>query len=230
MKKAILATLILSLTALLALAQAGGGAGDAKKTLESIGQQLGKDTAGLLKESYQQRTAIQMKGEDKGATLAQVAFGPDGKPLVTPISAPPPETGRQKRGVRGAVQKDVKEGVSEEIQGLVKLANGYLMVNQAKMQELLQKAEVSFIPGEGTVKLSVQNFLQPGDKVFRKFDGKTFRQMHTRVETAAGGSPVTIEATYQTLPSGLTYCAQTEISVPAKGLKITLNTTNYQPQ
>lgn len=215
---------------LMALAQAGAGPAEVKKILEGVGQQLGKDTAGLLKFSYQQRTAIQMKGEDKEATLAQVAFGPDGKPIVTPISAPPPETGRQKRGIRGAVQKEVKEGVSEEIQGLVKLSNGYLMLNKDKMQQLLQKSEVSILPAEGAVKLVAKDFLQPGDQVFRKFDSKTFQQTHTRVETSAGGNPVTIVATYQSLPSGLTYCAQTEITVPAKGLKITLNTMNYQPQ
>lgn len=216
------------LAALAALAQAGPG--DIKKVLESIGQQLGADTKGLLARSYQQRTAIQLKGEDKGATLAQVSFGPDGKPVVTPLSAPQEPQGRQKRGVRGAIQKEAKEDFKEDVEGLVKLANGYLLLNQAKIQELLQKSEVSFIPTEGQVKLTTTGFLQPGDKVFRKFDAKTYRQVHTRVETSAGGSPATIVATYQTLPSGLTYCAQTEIAVPAKGLIITLNTMNYQPQ
>lgn len=42
------------------------------------------------------------------------------------------------------------------------------------------------------------------------------------------GDPVTIVATYQTLPSGLTTCFQTEISLPARRLNITLNTMNHQ--
>ena len=219
-----------ALAGLVVFAQAGPAPAEVKKILEGVGQQLGKDTAGLLKFSYQQRTAVQMKGEDKGVTLAQVAFGPDGRPLVTPLSAPPPESGRQKRGLRGAIKKDMTEDAKQEVEDLVKLSSGYLMLSQAKTQELLQKSEVQIVPAEGTVKLVTKGFLEPGDQVFRKFDGKTYRQMDTRVDTSVEGNPITIVATYQTLPSGLTYCSQTEISVPAKGLKITVNTMNYQPQ
>jgi hypothetical protein len=62
------------------------------------------------------------------------------------------------------------------------------------------------------------------------FDGKTGRQVQMSVETSTRRCPVTVVATYQTLPSGLTTFAQADITVTARELNIRLNTMNYQQQ
>lgn len=230
MRRTVAVCLVVALAGPVASAQAGKGQGEAKKILEGVGQQLGKDMKGLLKYTYQQRTAIESRGEERGTTLVQVAFSPEGKPLITPLSAPKEDEGRRKRPARRAIENEVKANAKEEVEALVKLSASYLTLGPEAIQGLLEKAEVSVNPSDGTVKLEASELVRPGDRVYRKFDGKLFHQTHTRVETSYDGDTVTIVATYKTLDSGLTVCQQTEIAVPAKGLKITVNTMNYQQQ
>jgi hypothetical protein len=199
----------------------------AKPLVAGIGKQLGTNLQALMTYTYQQRVQVQVNGEDKGTTLVEVAFGPDGKPLVTPLSSTPPQ-GRQRHGLRGDIQKSMEGEAKQEIDGLVKLAAGYTMLNPPKIQEMLGKGEVLMIPAQNALRIDVKSFLVAGDEANLKFDAASNRQKHAHVETSAGGNQVVIDAQFQTLPSGLTTCAQTMINVPAKGIFITVNTFDYQ--
>jgi|WetSurMetagenome_2_1015567.scaffolds.fasta_scaffold07134_3 hypothetical protein len=198
-----------------------------KPLLAAVAKQAGANLQALLTYTYQQRVQVQINGEDKGTTLVEIAFGPDGKPLVTPMSSTPPQ-GRQRHGLRGDIQKSMEAEAKQEIDGLVKLAAGYTMLNPPKIQEMVQKAETLMIPAQNAIRLDVKSFLVAGDEANFKFDAASNRQRHAHVETSAGGNPVVIDAQFQNLPSGLTVCAQTMINVPAKGISITVNTFDYQ--
>lgn len=229
--KRMLAVIVFSGAALAATAQAPtkvplNPAAD-KPLLAAVAKQTGANLQALVTYTYQQRVQVQMNGEDKGTTLVEIAFGPDGKPIVTPMSSTPPQ-GRQRRGIRGAVQKDMEGDVKKEIDGLVKLASGYTVLSPPMIQEMVQKAETLMIPAQNAIRLDVKSFLVPGDEANFKFDAASSRQTHAHVETSADGKPVTIDAQYQTLPTGLTACAQTLINVPSKGILITVNTFDYQ--
>ncbi len=229
-RRATLAILLLALAgAVLAQAPAKVAMNPAtdKPLLAGIGQQLGANLQALMTYTYQQRVQVQINGEDKGTTLVEVAFGPDGKPIVTPMSSTPPQ-GRQRHGLRGAVQKNMEEDAKKEIDGLVKLAAGYTMLSPPKVQEMLQKAEALLIPAQNSLRLDVKSFLVAGDSANFKFDAASNRQTHAHVETTAEGKPVIIDAQFQTLATGLTTCAQTMINVPSKGIFITVNTFDYQ--
>ncbi len=178
--------------------------------------------------SYQQRTEVQVKGETKSVQLSQVAFDPNKQPLITPISVEPPEdTGR---GLRGRIKEKKAEEMKEEVQKLVQLSNGYLMLSQERLQQLVRQGQVLVNPDNGNVRVDVSGLLQMGDHIMMNCDGMTKNRMQTQVQTTADGNPVAITAQYQTLPTGLNYIAQTIISVPAKGLQIMINTMNYQRQ
>jgi hypothetical protein len=198
-----------------------------KPLLAAVAKQAGANLQALMTYTYQQRVQVQINGEDKGTTLVEVAFGPDGKPLVTPISSTPPQ-GRQRRGLRGDIQKSMEAEAKQEIDGLLKLAAGYTMLSPPKIQEMVQKAETLMIPAQNAIRLDVKGFLVAGDEADFKFDAASNRQRHAHVETSAGGNPVVIDAQFQNLPTGLTTCAQTMINVPAKGIFITVNTFDYQ--
>jgi len=201
-----------------------------KRLRDRIGEQLDEDANGLLTHSYQQRIEFQFRGERKSTTLVQVAFKPDGKLLITPMGAVAESGGRKRVGLLGALQDGFAQKDLEEVEELVSLAHSYLLLSPAKRQAFLEKSEVSILSAEEIIKLVGKDLLERGDQVIRTFDGKTGQPVQTGVETSVGRDAVTILATYQTLPSGLTTCAQTEIAVPARKLTITLNTMNYQPQ
>lgn len=120
--------------------------------------------------------------------------------------------------------------MKEEVQKLVQLSNSYLMLSNEKMQQLVRQGRVMVNPDNGNVRVDALGLVQTGDHVTMNCDGMTKNRIQTQVQTTTDGTPMTITALYQTLPTGLNYNAQTVISVPAKGLQIMINTLNYQRQ
>jgi hypothetical protein len=104
------------------------------------------------------------------------------------------------------------------------------MLKGAQIQQLIQQGQVWVNPGSGSVRVDVSNFLQPGDHMTMNCDGMTKNRMQAQVQAVSNGTPLTINAVFQTLPTGLDYLAQTTINVPSKGLQITINTLNYIKQ
>ena len=214
--------------AMLVLGAVPACAQESQELLATISQQVGRSMQSLTGYSFQRRTEVQVDGDTKSVQLVQVAFGPDRQPLVTPIGAPPPEdTGF---GLRGLIEKRKAEEMKEEVRNLVQLSNSYLVPSQVEMQQLFGQAQVFVNPDSGVVRVDVSDLLQMGDHVTMNCDGLTKNRTQTQVRTFTNGNPVTINAVYQTLPTGLNYNAQTVINVPANGLQITINTMNYQQQ
>jgi hypothetical protein len=212
-----------------AWAQAQGRGAEELKILADVGIQIGENMKALTGYSFQQRTAVNTEGEQKNVTLVQVAFGPDGKPLITTLSSQPPED----LG-RGPLRRKIKEEKIEEfkdmVEQVVQLSNSYLMLNQEKLAKLGQLAQVWVTPGGGAIRVVASGFQQPGDQITITCDGKTKRQTQTQVTTSIFGGPMTVAAQYQQWSTGLNYNGQTVINVPGKQLQITINTMNYMKQ
>jgi hypothetical protein len=219
-------SLVLLLLSVFALRAVPACAQGSQELLTAITQKMGQSMQALTGYSYKQRTEVQIKGETKSVALVQVAFGPDKKPIVTTLSSQPSEdTGR---GLRGRIRKEKADEMKEAVQELIQLSNSYLTLSQEKLQQLVRQGKVLVSPDSGNVTVEVSGLLQMGDQMAMNCEGKTMNRTQTQVQTTADGSPVTITAQYQTLPTGLNYNAQTVVNVPAKGLQITLNTMNYQ--
>jgi hypothetical protein len=210
-------------------AQAQGRGPEELKILAQVGLQIGENMKALTGYSFQQRTAVNQDDEQKNVTLVQVAFGPGGQPLITTLSSQPPED----LG-RGPLRRKIKEEKIEEfkdmVEQVVQLSNSYLMLNQEKLSQLGQLAQVWVTPGGGQIRIVASGFQQPGDQVTISCDGQTKRQTQTQVTTSIFGGPMTVVAQYQQWSTGLNYNIQTVINVPQKQLQITINTMNYMKQ
>jgi hypothetical protein len=230
-RAALLITLALILVAMLvpAWAQAPARSAEDLQILGQIGLQMAENMQSLTGYTFQQRTAVQLNGEQKNVTLVQVAFGPDHKPLITTLSSEPPE-----KPTRGPLRRKIKEEKTDEMKGMieqvVQLSNSYLMLNQEKLAQLGRMAQIWMNPDGSTIRLVASGFQQPGDQVTITCEGQTKRQTQTQVTTRIFGGPMTVLAQYQTMPTGLNYNGQTVINVPAKGMQITINTFNYMKQ
>jgi hypothetical protein len=212
-----------------AWAQAQGRGPEELKILAQVGIQIGENMKALTGYSFQQRTAVNLEGEQKNVTLVQVAFGPGGQPLITTLSSQPSEDlGRGP--LRRKIKEEKIEEMKDEIEQVVQLSNSYLMLNQQKLTQLGQLAQVWVTPGGGQIRVVASGFQQPGDQVTISCDGQTKRQTQTQVTTSIFGGPMTVTAQYQQWSTGLNYNIQTVINVPGKELQITINTMNYMKQ
>jgi hypothetical protein len=223
---------VFALVVLAMAAPAGAQAPDRSpqslQVLAAVGMQLGESMRMLTGYTFQQRTAVQINGEPKGVTLVQVAFGPDRQPMMTTLSSPPENVSGGP--LRRRIEEKKIEDMKDEIQQVVQLSNSYLILNEGKLQQLGQMAQVWMNPDGTSIRVVASGFQQPGDQITILCDGVTKRQKETQVTTSIFGGPMTIVAQYQQLPTGLNYNAQTVINVPAKGLQLNINTYNYVKQ
>jgi hypothetical protein len=212
-----------------AWAQAPTRSAEDLQILAQVGLQMGENMQALTGYTFQQRTAVQINGELKNVTLVQVAFGLDRQPLITTLSSEPPE-----KLSGGPIRRHIEEDKINEMKGtieqVVQLSNSYLKLNQEKLAQLGQMAQIWMNPDHSAIRLVASGFQQPGDQVTITCDGATKRQTQTQVTTNIFGGPMTILATYRQWPTGLNYNDQTVINVPAKNMQITINTMNYMKQ
>ena len=111
--------ILLLLLSLLLLTIAPAYAQTGQELLAAIAQQMGRSMQALTGYSFQQRTDVQINGETKSVQVVQVAFGPDKRPLITPISSQP--SGGTGVGLRGRIKEKEAEEMKKEVQNLVQM-------------------------------------------------------------------------------------------------------------
>ncbi len=194
-----------------------------------------KENAQLLKQyTWKMRTEIQQKGEVKGVKLDQVRFDIDGKPQLTPLSAPSER--KQAAGIRpGAKRRRQKminnkvEDQQEYFQRLISLSNRYLMPSQSVMQKLFQSGQFwqGIDPTNPVVRVQASDLLKPGDELILTIDPQTKKPRRTEAKTNLDGDPVSVVADHRVLPDGPSYIARTVIQAPERQTQIKIENFDY---
>ena len=95
------------------------------------------------------------------------------------------------------------------------------------MEKLAETAAVSY--QDSTIILTVSDFVQKGDKMTITADAATKNRLSAEVSTMSGENPVTINAAYKVLESGLNYMSHCVVSSPKENIELTIDTLNYEP-
>jgi hypothetical protein len=206
-----------------ASAQANVGE-NAAKTVQVV--QARAQNAALLKQyTWTERIDFQVNGTQKDLRLDLCNFGPDGKlqrTIMNDQSAPLP------RGFfRRAIAKSKKEDMEKYIKGLGQLFHQYALPTPGAVLNFMDSA-ATMPSGPNQLMMTGQNVVQPGDSLTIYVNATTQKTERVAVSTSYQGNPVTLTATFATLPNGLNYPAYAEIEVPAKGYDILIQNFNYQ--
>lgn len=217
------AALLACLPAAIAGAQ-GNVAQSAAQTVQVM--QSRAANAALLKQyTWNERIDFLVNGQEKDLRIDLVNIGPDGKLQRTVLndqSAPLPGG-----FFRRKIAEDKKKDVEKYIQGLSELLHAYTLPSPGAVMNFLDAA--STVPvGPGQLMVTGRNVVQPGDSLTIYLDAATKKTQRVIVSTAFQGNPVTVSATFATLPSGLNYPAFAEVTVPAKGYDVRVQNFNYQ--
>jgi hypothetical protein len=197
---------------------------NAAKTVQVV--QARAQNAALLKQyTWTERVDFLVNGTQKDLRLELCNFGPDGKLQRTTLndqSAPLP------RGFfRRAIAKSEKEDVEKYIKGLGQLFHQYALPTAGAVLNYMDSATT--IPsGPNQLMMTGQNVVQPGDSLTIYVNATTQKTERIVVSTSYQGNPVSLTATFATLPNGLNYPAYAQVEVPAKGYDILIQNFNYQ--
>jgi hypothetical protein len=148
-----------------------------KDHVAAIKDSLQKSGAALRQYEWIETTAVSMKGEEKSRTQNKCAYLPDGKVLKTPLSAPPPDSGKQPRGVKGKVVENKKADIAEATKEAVGLIKQYVPPDPNKIQAAKAAGKLSVTPPDsgGQVRMVIKDYLKPGDSLTIDLNAATDR-------------------------------------------------------
>jgi hypothetical protein len=133
-----------------------------------------------------------------------------------------------KHGRLGHRVRDAKEGeIKTDVKALTQLAKSYLAPNKEQLEALAKTGVVSY---EGSdILLTATDWVQKGDKIVITADAKTMNRKSAVVTSTSNDDPVSINATYSNLESGLNYLSEYVIDCPDEEVTLTVNTLNFEP-
>ena len=189
-----------------------------------------KSNAMLQQYTWNVRTEILKNGSAKDTRIQQVSYGANGVPQYTLLN----DTGSSMpRGFfRRAIAENEKEEMEKYLKGLQELVGKYTLPSAGATINFLSTAKiVSATSPEGRAILQTtgNGVVIPGDTLAFTFDAASFAVRRMDITTTFDGQPVTMTATFRTLPSGLTHMQYATVDVPGKSLSVQMHNYDYVP-
>ena len=186
-------------------------------------------------------TVISLKGEEKARKQNRCYYGADGTVQKVPVgdapAAEPAGGGGGGRGRRGGRAKEKivenkKEEMGDYMQRAVKLIQGYVPPDPAKIQAAKDAGRVTVTPqAGGQVRLAIAQYLQPGDSLTVDLDAAASRLLGLSVKSYVDtpDDPVTLDVKMATLPDGALYAAQSTLDASAKKIRVVIENSGHRP-
>src|SRR6266542_145430 len=161
-----------------------------------------KANAALMRQySWTSRTEVIDQGQVKDLRLDTVTYGPDGqlqRSVMNDQSAPLP-FGFLRRKIAEAERQKVEEYLT----GLRNLLEQYTLPTAGKVQDFMSRATATGPDASGLFEMTGQNVVYAGDTFSLWVNPRTRHVQRIQVSTTFQGDPISLTATFKTLPSGL---------------------------
>lgn len=174
--------------------------------------------------TWDQRTEVLEDGvvKDTRVELVNWVNGQYQKSLVSDQGPSLPRFGLRKR-IAEAKQKEMKEYAS----GLKSLLQQYTLDSSPQLLAFYNKAQVSGPDATGLLALSGGSVVTPGDSMTVWINATTHKAAKAFIATNYQGNPVTMNATFNVLASGLSYMNFADVQIPAKQMEVQVSNFNY---
>jgi hypothetical protein len=210
-----------------------------EQRVSALKQSLADGQARLRKYEWIETTIISLKGEEKSRKQLRCYYGADGKlqkVAVSPAPAAAPASGGRGGRGGGRVAKKVVENKKDEMQDYmeraVALIHKYVPPNPAQIQKVkdAQKLVVTPVDG-GRVRLDLNDYLQPGDRLSLAVNAATNTMSGVNVSTylEEKADVVALDVQFGTLADGTSYAATTTLDAKAKNVRVVIQNTGHRP-
>ncbi len=216
--------------ALIASAVKVSAQADMKETMSVIKTSLVQSKANMRQYSWVETTKTWIKDELKSTKQNQCYYSVDGK--LTKIATGGTDQQKAPGGIKGKIIANKKEDMAEYIAKSMDKINAYLPPDADKVQQIYESGKVGIQiiePGK-KFKLSFPDYLQKGDLLSISVDlaGKKLMAISVNTYIDNPSEKVLFDVTYNTLPDGTQYAAQTVLAAQAKNLKLVVEESGFK--
>jgi hypothetical protein len=221
----------LSILALAAFASVAHAQGGAQQEVEAIKTAMGQNAAAQRNYTWIQTTQMAYKGDVKSTTTSACQYVAGGqKPQCTQTSAPPPEE-KQRGPVRRSVKDSKVDDLKAYMDSVKALVAQYVPPQASLIQAAQGRGDVATAPNpaNGTMTLTVSNYLQKGDAVIITVNQATHQVAHVAVNTWLNdpSATVTLDVAFITLPNGVSFASTKTLTATAKEVVVTITDANF---
>jgi hypothetical protein len=179
--------------------------------------------------SWIAKTELSLKGEVKNTKIESCQYGPDGKVHKTELSEPPAPK-EKKRGLKGKVIAKKTGEMKKELEDSAALVHSYIPPAAEKIQAAIAAGKVTITPGGGAAAVRFADYQKAGDSLTLTLDSesKSIRQIAVDTWLDKPDEKVTLAVSFQSLPDGTNYAAETKLSIPGDKIEVRIENSNYQ--
>ena len=192
---------------------------------------MGQNAAAQRNYTWIQTSQVAYKGEVKSTTTSacQYVAGAQ-KPQCTQTSAPPPDK-KQRGPVRNSVKDSKVEELKTYMDSVKTLVGQYVPPQKDQIQAAQGRGDVATAPNpaNGTLALTISNYLQKGDAVIITVNQATHQVSHMAVNTWLNdpSATVTLDVAFTTLPNGVSFASTKTLTATAKEVVVTITDANF---
>ncbi len=130
-------------------------------------------------------------------------------------------------GLRKQIAEQKQQEMKQYLGGLKTLLEQYTLGSAGKILDFMNQAQVAGPDGAGLLIMVGNNVVSGGDSLSIWTDARTRQTRRMVVSTTYQGDPISMNATFQTLSSGLTFMNFAQVDIPSKQMSIQVSNFNY---
>ncbi len=185
-----------------------------------------KSNAAMMREyQWQSRVELLEAGQVKDTRIEELSYGANGQIQHTVLSN---TMAKMPAGLfRRIHAEDQLKDAETLLKGVRSLLEQYTLPTEGKILDFINGATVTSPDAQGLLQLTGQNVIVTGDTFTMWVDRATWQPHHVKVQTFYQGNIVNLDATFQTLPSGLNHVGFAGAQIPSQNLSTQVQNYNY---
>jgi len=221
------------MTALLALglATAAHAQGTVQERVADLKRTLAENAAAQRSYTWIETTELALNGEVKETNSKSCQYvGGGQKPECTQIGAPP-QPKKMRGPLRKKIAKDKINDLKAYMDSVQTLVGRYVPPEQDRIQQAQQRGDVAVAPNpsNATFKVTVTNYLQPGDAVAVVVHDEDHHLATMAISTWLNdpSAKVSLDVSFTTLATGVSFPVKKVLTASAKGVVVTITSSNF---
>jgi hypothetical protein len=213
-----------------ALAQAPAAAMTPEERIAMVKNSFVTSQTVLREYEWIETVALSLGGEEKVRQQYQCYYGAEGALQKVPVAADAKE--EKKRGLRGKAVEAKKAELEASLKSAMDLLGAYTPLDPAKIQAAKDAGNVSVsVPAaDGSVRVTLKNYLKPGDEVEVGVDSakNVLKSVTIKTLFEKDKSPVSAKVSYAALQDGTIYPATEALEISAQKLNVDVQNSGYR--
>ncbi len=182
-----------------------------------------ENTEKLKEFIWKRYTTTSVEGEIKSKVTTELSFNESGELQATSLGAE--SSVKQKRGIRGKMQKNAMEDNAEYVGKALQIAIAYTYMSKGQLLDFFEKATVT--EQADVIKIIGTNILLQGDKLTVLLDKETKLYINKKFSSNLDKDIINGEIIYEKFSSGINHVSETILNLPAKKAIINAKNMDY---